>query len=62
MLAATETNHKTPFTILVAGSRGAEYTIARGPHGYSCTCPAYRFTPARPCKHIRSIAPVGGAA
>lgn len=46
----------------VEGSGGRKYTVTFGrvfgqehDHGYSCTCPAFRFGKGKPCKHVAAV-------
>ena len=49
----------------VAGSNGNVYTVVYGElafktdttHGWTCTCPAYKYGKGAPCKHILAVMP-----
>tara|TARA_Y100000593_G_C4295670_1_gene330557 strand:- start:1349 stop:1684 length:336 start_codon:yes stop_codon:yes gene_type:complete len=52
------------FSTEVKGSKGNVYTIRFGStghkehdysHGYSCTCPSYKFSNKTTCKHIEQV-------
>ena len=40
-------------TWVVAGSKGASYTVTKEGNKYSCTCPGFSFR--RHCKHVDSV-------
>ena len=48
----------------VEGSNGETYRVTYGEihggrtqYGWSCSCPAFHYHPARECKHIRQVKP-----
>ncbi|HHZ94096.1 MAG TPA: hypothetical protein EYN67_00745 [Flavobacteriales bacterium] len=57
-------NSTEGFSTEVKGSNGNAYTVRYGSsghkehdysHGYSCTCPSYKFDKKATCKHIEQV-------
>ncbi len=41
--------------IRVLGDGDTQYTISATVNGVTCSCPAFRFSDDRDCKHIRFV-------